>query len=314
MLSATCLSWWNQWCTHSSRGDDLPGEKDLELLTELLQADVARAVMETQKVTMSPRASHGTDDGESQERYVSHKEPMTAKSEPTLSASSKHCMTTVLPTIDCEFSKPTIANLNISTKTVTASGGPQNQDDKNMMAFATPEDKEDAERLMQSLSQPGQSSQSNLLVGQEAARSLIAQGLAVQRVHAQKVYRHGRKIGSKSKPLEVRVAEQVFDHHEPTESAEDFATIGVLFRILLTLIQQPKFYNRFEEIPLAAKECTEFHRLHAKKFLQRCKPPWQEMHWDAKQQYLLAFLTEVFIRPKTEVYVSCSRCQEERAQ
>ena len=182
MLSATCLSWWNQWCTHSSRGDDLPGEKDLELLTDLLQADVARAVMETQKVTMSPRASHGTDDGESQERYVS---------QPTLSASSKP---TVLPTIDCEFSKPTSANLNMSTKTVTASGGPQNQDDKSMMAFATPEDKEDAERLMQSLSQPGQSSQSNLLVGQEAARSLIAQGLAVPRVHAHMGVRLAAKV------------------------------------------------------------------------------------------------------------------------
>ena len=285
MLSATCLSWWNQWCTHSSRGDDLPGEKDLELLTEIWQADVARAVMEAQKETMSPGASHGTDDGESQEHYVS---------QPTLSVSSKHCMTTVLPTIDYEFSKPTSANLNMSTKTVAASGGPQNQDDKNMMAFTTPEDKEDAERLMQSLSEPGQSSQSNLLVGQEAARSLIAQGLALQRVHAQLVYRHGRQISSKSKPLEVREAEQDFDHHEPTESKEDFATMGVLWRILLSQIQQPKFLNRFKEIPLAAKECTEFHRLHVTKFLQRCKPPWQEMHWDAKQQNLLAFLTQKF--------------------
>ena len=303
MLSASCLGWWNQWCTHSSRGDDLPGEKDLELLTEWLQADVARAVMNTQEVTMSPRAAHGTDDGESQERYVS---------QPILSASSKP---TVLPTIDCEFSKPSSTNLNMSTLTVTASGGPQNQDDQNMMVFTTPEDQEDAERLMQSLSQPGQSSQSNLLVGQEAARSLIAQGLAVQRVHAQKVYRHGRKIGSKSKPLEVSVAEQDFDHHDPTESAEDFATIGVLFRILSTLIQQPKFLNRFKEIPRAAKECTEFHRLHAKKFFTAMQATLARNALGCEAAISVGFLdTEVLVRPKTEVYASCSRCQEERAQ
>ena len=155
MFSATCLDWWTQWCSHSSRGDDLPGEKDFDLLTKSLQADVARAVMNTQEVTMYPRAAHGTDDGESQERYVK---------QPTLSVPSKP---TVLPTMDCEFS------LNMSTLTVTAFGGPQNQDDQNMMVFSTPEDQEDAERLMQSLCQPGQSSQSNLLVGQEAARSLI---------------------------------------------------------------------------------------------------------------------------------------------
>ena len=198
MLSATCLDWWTQWCSHS-RGDDLPAERDFDLLTKSLQADVARAVMNTQEVTMSPRAAHGRDDGESEERYAK---------QPTPSAPSKP---TVLPSMGCEFS------LNMSTL---------NQDDQNMMMFSTPEDQEDAERLLQSLCQPGQSSQSKLLVAQEAARSLIAQGLALQRVHAQQVYRHGRQISSKSKPSEEREAEQDWEFHEPTESKEDFATNG----------------------------------------------------------------------------------------
>ena len=67
MLSTTCWGWWNQWCTNSSRGDDLPGENDLEVLSKLLHSEVARAVMEAQKVPMSPRASHDTDDGEGEE-------------------------------------------------------------------------------------------------------------------------------------------------------------------------------------------------------------------------------------------------------
>ena len=231
---------------------------------------------------------------------------MAAESELTVEASSWQGMTSVLPTSDGDFSNPNYAKLNMSTMTVPASGDPQNQDDTDMMTFATPEDQEDAERLMHCLSHQPQSSQSKLLVGQEAARSLIAQSLAKQRLHAQQQYRHGRQVTSNSKPLEERMAEQDWDHFEPAESKEDFARMGTLFRILLTLIQQPEFWNRLHKVPLAAKYTREFHRLHAVKFLQRCQPPWQEMSWDAKQQYLLAFFdTEVFVRPTTAVYESC---------
>ena len=123
------------------------------------------------------------------------------------------------------------------------------------------------------------------------------------------MYRHGRQTSSKSKPLEEREAEQDWEFHEPTESKEDFATMGVLWRILLSQIQHPKFLSRFKKIPLAARNVHEFHRLHAKKFLRRCNPPWDKMGWDAKEQFLLAFFDrEVFIQLKIDVYGSSSRC------
>ena len=97
VFSATCLAWWTQWCNQSLRADDLPGEQDFDLLTKSLQADVATAVTNPQDVTMSPRAAHGTDDDEGEDRTVK---------QPSASAPSNPSM---LPSIACEFS------LNLST-------------------------------------------------------------------------------------------------------------------------------------------------------------------------------------------------------
>ena len=267
VFSATCMDWWTQWCNQSLRSDDLPGEQDFDLLTKSLQADVATAVTNPQDVTSSPCAAHGTDDGEGEDRTVE---------QPSASAPSSPSL---LPSIACEFS------LDLSTL---------DQNEQHMIMFSTPEDQDDAERLIQSLYTGGRFSQPKLLVGQAAARSLIAHGLAKQRFHAQQVDRHGRQTSDKIKPLEQREAEQDWEFHEPTESKDDFARMGVLWRILLSQIQHPKFFSRFITIPLAARNVHELHRLHAKKFLRRCDPPWDEMGWDAKEQFLLAFLIEKF--------------------
>ena len=110
------------------------------------------------------------------------------------------------------------------------------------------------------------------------------------------MYRHGRQTSDKSKPLEQREVEQDWEFHEPTESKEDFAVMGVLWRILLSQIQHPKFLSRFTTIPIpkAARNVHEFHKSYAKKFLRACDPAWNEMNWEAKEQFLLTWLMKKF--------------------
>ena len=195
------------------------------------------------------------------------------------------------------------ARENMSMLTEPDLGDSTNQDaapDK-YFAFVTPEDQEEVETLMRCLTHRPEGVDSTFLVGQEAARSLIAQALARQRRHAKKLYRHGRKITEKSKTLEDRIAQQDWEFFKPPHSREDFDKMGILFRILLSGVQQPERWCRFKRVPLAAKYTREYHSLHAKTFLDRCKPSWTELSWDEKENYLLQFLISQFsYDPKLE--------------
>ena len=188
------------------------------------------------------------------------------------------------------------ARNDMSMLTEPALEDSQNQDEAPDKYFScvTPEDQEEVETLMQCLTHRPEGIESTFLVGQEAARSLIAQCLARQRRHAKKLYRHGRRITEKSKTLEDRIAEEDWEFFKPPHSKEDFDKMGILFRILLSCIQQPERWCRFKRVPLAAKYTREFHKLHAKTFLDRCKPSWIELSWDQKEKYLLQVLISQF--------------------
>ena len=312
-LSEICRWWWYDWCTAAAQGDDLPNDSDLDALWNLLHSAMDESVRQVQQESKPSRSSQqqDVDDEEESVWNLLSIDPMDAENEMNVEDDASW------PGMTSQLTSPATNDTSMLTELAPEDSArndmsmltePDFQDSPNQdeapdkyFAFVTPEDQEEVETLRQCLTHRPEGIESTFLVGQEAARSLIAQCLARQRRHAKKLYRHGRKITEKSKTLEDRIAEEDWELFKPPHSKEDFDKMGILFRILLSCIQRPERWCRLKRAPLAAKYTREFHRLHAKTFLDRCKPSWTELSWDEKENYLLQFLISQFsYDPKVE--------------
>ena len=265
-LSAICRWWWHDWCTASTQGDDLPNDGDLDALWNLLHSAMDEAVRQVQQEPRPSRSSQqqDVDDEEESAWNLLSIDPRDAENEMNVEDdASWPGMTSQLTSratndtsMLTEPAPEDSARNDMSMLTEPDFQDSPNQDEApdKYFAFVTPEDQEEVETLMQCLTHRPEGIESTFLVGQEAARSLIAQCLARQRRHAKKLYRHGRRITKNSKTLEDRIAEEDWEFFVPTQSKEDFDKMGILFRILLSCIQQPERWCRSKRIPLAAKK------------------------------------------------------------
>ena len=80
-------------------------------------------------------------------------------------------------------------------------------------------------------------------------------------------------------PLTQRLVENAFPHHDPRETGVpmgDMDDIGNLFRPLHAGLKALPSVQMMENPPKSAAQPTWFHHVFAKKFLQRCNPPWDE--------------------------------------
>ncbi len=170
--------------------------------------------------------------------------------------------------------------------------------------FRTPDDDEEKEAVMHMIILECAGMTEDVADSCRAAvRHLMCAATYAQRKHVVEIYRHGRAVVvGQSMPLTQRLVENAFPHHDPRETGvpmTDMDDIGNLFRPLHAGLKALPSVQMMQNPPKSAVKATWFHHVFAKKFLQRCSPPWYERSTQEKYEYLREwFLLKFSPHPK----------------
>ena len=163
---------------------------------------------------------------------------------------------------------------------------------------STPQDQEEAEAAIQSLSVNLGTPSASVQVGVEAVRSIMREIIAERRSRALQLYKHGRPIntaenedGWTSMPLRVRQSRNKFPYHKPPRPTEEGDDLAVVFSLLLAVFEQKGFFDRMDAKPNSAAP-DEFLTNHWVKFAEGCNPEWLQMSMPQKTMYLRSWLVK----------------------
>jgi hypothetical protein len=170
--------------------------------------------------------------------------------------------------------------------------------------FRTPDNDEEKEAVMHRIILECAGMTKDVADSRRAAvRHLMCAATYAQRKHVIDIYRHGRAVvEGQSMPLTQRLVENAFPHHDPRVTGvpmTDMDDIGNLFRPLHAGLKALPSVQMMQNPPQSSKVATWFHHVFAKKFLQRCNPPWYERSTPEKYEYLREwFLLKFSLHPK----------------
>jgi hypothetical protein len=138
-------------------------------------------------------------------------------------------------------------------------------------------------------------------IGADAARGFLAEIVGLQRLHSAAVYKYPRTTTMNSIPLNLRramVFQDGFPYHKPTQSTREGNDVGMLFSVMLGLMQRDGYLNRIivcEEwpFPKVALDPQHFHHVYWKRLVK----PWHNwlgMSIKARETRFFEYLFDLF--------------------
>jgi hypothetical protein len=274
-IAALLLAWWNTFERDNPRNDALPSADDF--------SELEKDFVEAMEIWMTYRSLPAVN---------------TCDSNAASSSTAKRSR------IEEHGPEGFLSSRSVSQAEDTAMVISDAIDFDEPSFFRTPDDDEEKEAVMHRIILECAGMTEDVADSCRAAvRHLMCAATYAQRKHVVEIYRHGRAVVvGQSMPLTQRLQENAFPHHDPRVTGvpmTDMDDVGNLLRPLHAGLKALPSVQKMQNPPQTAVVATWFHKIFAKKFLQKCNPPWNERSQSEKFQYLREwFLLKFSLHPQ----------------